>query len=212
MSKGFWIIIGIIVAIFGGVLLFKGDKANAPSGGDSSAVTNHTMGQNAKNVTLLEYGDFQCPACANYFPMVEEVVKKYEADIKFQFRHLPLISIHQNAFAGSRAAEAAGLQGKFFEMYRVLYENQMQWAASNNPLSIFDDYAQQLGLNVEQFKTDYASRKVNDAINADLAVFKKTGEKMSTPSFFLNGKPVKPKSLEEFEKLITDEIAKQTQN
>jgi protein-disulfide isomerase len=141
--------------------------------------------------------------------LVEEVVKKYEKDIKFQFRHLPLTSIHKNAFASSRAAEAAGKQDKFFDMYRVLYQNQQAWAESNNVLSIFETYAKQLGLNVEQFKQDYASRDVNSAINADISEFKKTGEKMSTPTFFLNGKSIQPKSVEEFNKLIEDEIAKQ---
>jgi hypothetical protein len=63
MSKGFWIVIGIIVAIFGGILLFRGDEANGPSGDTNGKVTNHVMGENAKNVTLIEYGDFQCSAC-----------------------------------------------------------------------------------------------------------------------------------------------------
>lgn len=207
MSKGFWIIIGAIVVIFGGFLLFKGDEAEAPTNG--AAVSNHVIGSDAKGVKLVEYGDFQCPACASYFPLVEEIVSQYQDQIQFQFRHLPLTQNHKNAFAASRAAEAADKQGKFWEMYRTLYQNQQSWAGSSSPLSIFEQYAQQLGLNVGQFKTDFASGAVNDTINADVAEFKKTGEAMGTPTFFLNGTRIKPASLDEFKKLIDDELAKQ---
>ncbi len=207
MSKGFWLIIAAIVLIFGGILFFKGDKAEAPT--DGSALSSHIIGNNAKGVVLLEYGDYQCPFCGQYYPLVKQVVEKYKADIAFQFRNLPLSQNHKNAFAAARAAEAANLQGKFWEMYDALFQNQAAWSDSNNPLSIFEQYAAQLGLNVEQFKTDFASEKVNDTINADAAEFNKTGEKISTPTFFLNGEKIEPKSGEEFSTLIDAAIAKQ---
>lgn len=209
MSKGFWLIIAAIIVIFGGILLFKGDKAEAPT--DTSAVSQHVVGQNAKGVTLMEYGDFQCVFCAGFHPLVKEVVAKYEKDIAFQFRNLPLSQNHKNAFASARAAEAASLQGKFWEMHDLLFQNQAAWGESDTALSIFEQYALQLGLNAEQFKIDFASSKVNDTINADLAEFKKTGEKMSTPTFFLNGRRIEAKSLDDFSKLIDEEIAKQGQ-
>lgn len=209
MSKGFWLIIAAIVIIFGGILLFKGDEAQAPT--DTSAVSNHVLGDNAKGVTLMEYGDYQCPFCGQFHPLVKAVVEKYKTDIHFQFRNLPLIGNHSNAFAAARAAEAASLQGKFWEMYDALFQNQSAWSDSSNVLPIFEQYAAQLGLNVEQFKTDFASTKVNDTINADMAEFKKTGEPMSTPTFFLNGKKIEPKSLDDFSRLIDEAIAKQAQ-
>ncbi|HZM63924.1 MAG TPA: thioredoxin domain-containing protein [Candidatus Saccharimonadales bacterium] len=205
MSKGFWLIIAAVVVVFGGILLFKDDEAKAPTNG--SAASNHVVGDNAKGVTLIEYGDFQCFFCAQYMPIVEQVKEKYKADIAFQFRNLPLVQNHKNAFASSRAAEAASLQNKYWEMYAILFQNQSAWGESNDPLSIFEQYASQLGLNVEQFKTDFASSKVNDTINADIEEFKKTKEQIKTPTFFLDGKKIEPKSLEEFSTLIDQAIA-----
>jgi protein-disulfide isomerase len=100
-----------------------------------------------------------------------------------------LPQIHQNAFAAARAAEAAGLQNKYWQMHDTLYDqaNWQQWTTSSNPPQFFNGYAQQIGLNVEQFKKDYASDKVNSAINADLAAFGKTKQQQATPAFFLDG-------------------------
>lgn len=205
MSKGFWLIIAAIVVIFGGILLFKGDKAEAPTNG--SAVSNHVTGANAKGVVLMEYGDFECVFCGQYFPLVKQVVAKYQNDIAFQFRNLPLVQNHKNAFVASRAAEAASLQNKFWEMYDLLYQNQSAWSALSNAQPVFEQYATQLGLDLEKFKTDFGSSQVNDTINADVAEFKKTGQPIKTPTFFLDGKVIEPKSVEEFSKLIDDAIA-----
>jgi protein-disulfide isomerase len=150
-------------------------------------------GKNAKGVTLIEYGDYECPICGAYYQPLKDAVAQYSNDIHFQFRNLPLTSIHQNAFAGARAAEAASLQGKFWQMHDKLYENQDRtgasgWVASRDPLNeYFVNFAKQIGLNIDQFKTDYASGKVNDVINADLAEFRKTGQEQATPTFFMNG-------------------------
>jgi len=136
---------------------------------------------------LVEYGDYECPICEAYYQPVKQAVAKYSGDIHFQFRNLPLTSIHPNAFAAARAAEAAGLQDKFWQMHDKLYENQNDWVSSSSPLDIFTTYATAIGLNVSQFKTDYASSKVNDAINADLAAFAKTGQEQATPTFYMDG-------------------------
>ena len=196
MDKRFWGVIAAIVVIFIGIIWINNRKAGAPNGdnGSASAATNHVEGENAKGVTLVEYGDFQCPACYSYYPTVKEVVDKYKADIHFQFRNFPLTQIHPNAFAGARAAEAASKQGKYWEMHDQLYQNQdpngkQGWVASSDPLNqYFTTLAKSAGVaNIDQFKTDYASSQVNSSINADI----KAGQKLnvsSTPSFFLNGK------------------------
>lgn len=189
MDKRFWGIILVIFLVFGGIFYFS--QQNKDDGGDTSKVTSHVYGNNTKGVTLVEYGDFQCPACGSYYPIIKQVKEKYKDDIKFQFRNLPLSQIHPNAFASARAAEAAGVQGKFWEMHDVLYEQQQTWSTASQPKTYFEDYASQLGLDVAKFKTDFASSAVNDAINADIAAFKKTGETMQTPAFFLNGKFIK---------------------
>lgn len=206
MSKGFWIIIAAIVVIFGGILLFKGDDADVSTNG--AAPSNHVFGENAKGVVLVEYGDFQCVFCAEYAPLVAQVKEKYKADIAVQFRHLPLVGPgHKNTLAASRAAEAASIQGKFWEMHDLLFQNQGAWGEASDPLSIFAAYATQIGLNVDQFKTDFASSKVNDTINADVAEYKKTGEPMGTPRFFLDGKKIEPRTVDDFYKLIDEAIA-----
>lgn len=208
MSKTFWAIIAVIIVLFGGILFFRGDDANAPSSSNSNAEpTKHTAGNGTSGVTLVEYADFQCPFCAQYYPLVKEVKQKYNDQITFQFRHLPLVSIHQNAFAAARAAEAADAQGKFWEMHDALYERQGEWSTSSKSLNIFSGYAQQLGLDVDKFKQDFASTKANDAVNADIREFDKTKQAKSTPTFFLEGKKITPKSVEEFSKLIDEAIA-----
>jgi protein-disulfide isomerase len=140
----------------------------------------------------VEYGDYECPVCETYASTVQQVQQKYNAQIKFQFRNLPLTSIHPNAIGAARAAEAADLQGKFWQMHDVLYEaqNWSEWSTSNDPDPYFWTYAQQLGLNVNKFKSDFASSEVNNRVQADLAAFSKTGEQQATPTFFLNGKYV----------------------
>lgn len=209
MDKRFWAIIGVIIVIFGVVLFVQSNnKANAPSG--SAKPTNHIKGAGDKKVTLVEYGDFQCPVCKSYYPVVEQVVTKYGDDIKFQFRNLPLTQLHQNAFAAARAAEAADKQGKYWEMYNMLYQTQESWSQSKQASQEFNKYAQQLGMNVDQFKKDFASNQINDAINADIKEFEKTKEAQATPSFFLNGKRIKPgNDVGAFTDLIDKAIAEQ---
>ena len=207
MSKAFWAGIAVILIVFGGILLFKGSKANAPSSSSNAKATQHVQGKGTTGVVLVEYGDYQCPFCGQYYPIVKAVQEKYNDQITLQFRNLPLLQIHQNAFAGARAAEAAAMQNKFWEMHDKLYENQSAWSTSSNPLSIFSQYATQIGVkDVNKFKTDFASTAVNDTINADIKEFNKTGQELSTPTFFLDGKKIAPKSLDEFSKLIDAEI------
>ncbi|HXE10064.1 MAG TPA: thioredoxin domain-containing protein [Verrucomicrobiae bacterium] len=197
MSKGFLGIIALVIVVFVAIFALSGHKtANAPSGNKSSngsALTQHIEGQGKSGVTVVEYGDYECPYCGAAYPVMKQVVTDMNEQIKFQFRNYPLTQIHQNAFAGARAAEAASLQGKFWQMHDTLYDNQdpngkTGWVASSDPLDqYFVGFARQIGLNVNQFKTDFNSTKVNDAINADQA----EGNKLKiqgTPTFYINGK------------------------
>lgn len=194
MSRNFLIILVAIIVVLGGVFfLGKGKSDNGSGGSSSGQATSHISGQGKKGITLMEYGDYECPVCYSYYPVVKQVAAKYNEDIYFQFRNLPLSQIHPNAFAGARAAEAAGLQGKYFEMHDLLYENQdpngqTGWVASSDALdNYFVGFASQLGLNTAKFKQDFSSSTVNDAINADVAAFNKTGQQTATPTFFING-------------------------
>jgi protein-disulfide isomerase len=190
MDKRFMgILVGLVVIFVAVFALTKNSSNNGSSGSSSnqSQTTNHIEGQGQKGVTLVEYGDYECPICGVYYQPLKQVAAQFDKEIYFQFRNLPLTSIHANAFAAARAAEAAAQQNKFWEMHDALYDTQTDWSSSQSPQTIFESYAQQLGLNVTQFKQDYSSSKVNDAINADLAAFNKTGQAMATPTFFLDG-------------------------
>lgn len=193
MSKQFWGVLGVIALIFVGILFFNGksDK-NASS---NTPPSNHVFGDTSSSVKLLEYGDYQCPACGAFYPVVKQVATKYKDQVAFQFRNLPLTSLHPNAFAAARAAESAGLQGKYFEMHDLLYENQSAWAASSDPMGYFKTFATQIGLNMDTFNKDYPSTAVNNTINADINAFDKTGAEKATPTFFLNGKQIKSADL-----------------
>lgn len=208
MSKRFWLIIIVILVIFGGVLVVNGKKSPASGSGQP---TNHVEGAGKTGVKLVEYGDYECPFCEEYYPIVKQVAAQYNTQIFFQFRNLPLTQIHPNAFAGARAAEAASLQGKFWQMHDLLYENQNQWVSSSNPQSFFDIYAKELGLKTAQFDTDFAGTKVNSLIQADIAAFGKTGQAEATPTFFLDGKHITPDpTVASFSQLINAAIKQKT--
>ncbi|HEX5744002.1 MAG TPA: thioredoxin domain-containing protein [Candidatus Saccharimonadales bacterium] len=191
MSKGFWGVIILVVLLFVGIFTFTGNKADAPSKDSSGAgkPTSHIKGKGESGVKLVEYGDYQCPFCAKAFPAVEQAVADLNDQIYFQFRNYPLPNLHRNAFAAARAAEAADMQGKFWEMYGALYQSQPQWSESDGVSTFFNQLAKQLGLDVDKFKKDYASRAVNNRINADKAEGEKLGVQ-GTPAFFLDGKKV----------------------
>ena len=213
MSKQFWGILAVIVLIFVGIFIFSGRGNGKTSNTASSAKpTEHIEGLGKANVTLVEYGDYECPFCEEYSPIVQQVQQEFNTQIYFQFRNFPLVTIHQNAFAGARAAEAAALQGKFWQMHDALYasSNWQVWSTASDPTPYFTQYAQQLGLNVTKFKQDFASQAVNDTIVAD----ENAGNKLNitgTPTFFLDGKQIQvAANLPAFEKVINNEIAKKT--
>lgn len=188
MSKQFWGVIIIIILVFAGIFAFSNkNSSSSGKGAQTGTLTQHVEGQGKSGVTLVEYGDYQCPFCGQAYPVIKQVEADMDSQITFQFRNYPLTNLHQNAFAAARAAEAAGLQGKFWQMHDALYESQDQWSGSSNPVPTFNQIAQQIGLNVTQFKADYASSKVNDLINADMAEGNKL-QIQGTPAFFINGK------------------------
>ena len=216
MTKQFWIALGIIAAILVGIVVVTNHN-NGATGSGSGQPTEHLEGNDTKHVTFIEYGDYECPICEEFYPTVKQVVADEFNNITFQFRNLPLTQIHPNAFAGARAAEAASDLGQFWQMHDQLYVNQNSWVPSSNPLSFFDTYASQLGLNVSKFNAAYNSEQVNNAVNADLNAFAKTGDQEATPTFILDGKTLNNENLigsngapsvAAFEAVINAEIAK----
>jgi protein-disulfide isomerase len=212
MNKQFLVIVAVVIGALIGVFALTSGKENSSDSSNSTQASNHVQGAGNKKVTLTEYGDFQCPACKQFYPIVKQIKQQYGDDITFQFKHFPLTQIHPNAFAAHRAAEAAAKQGKFFEMHDLLYENQDSWSASQDPGAIFEGFATQLSLNLDQFKTDVASEATADIINADAKEGQTLGAN-STPTFAINGKKIEnPKTLDDFKKLIDEAIAASANN
>lgn len=161
----------------------------------------HTKGSATPKATLVEYSDFQCPACGTNYPWVEEVFAEYKDRMTFTYRHFPLAQ-HKNALVAAYASEASGNQGKFWEMTDLLFKNQSEWSESVTAQIILEGYAQKLGLDITQFKSDMKS----DAVKAKIERDQNSG-KMSaidhTPTFFINGKlSDNPRSKEELKALI----------
>jgi protein-disulfide isomerase len=210
MSKRFLIIMAVLILGFIGVVIFNNSRDDGASNTSSSTEgTAYIEGTGTDGVTVVEFADFQCPACRSYYPITKQIKEKYGDRIKFQFRHFPLVQIHKNAMVAHRAAEAAGRQGKFWEMHDLLYERQQAWEGSSNPTAIMEDYAAELGLNIDQFKSDFSSESVNEAIQADIRAGQAAGAN-STPTFVINGKKIEnPTDLAGFSKLIDEAIAQQ---
>jgi len=192
---------GIVLVAFVGIFFFSNSGSDTTNNsGTSGTTSNHTTGNNSKNVEVVVYGDFECPACGSFFPVEKQIIDTYKDDIKFVFRHFPLDSIHPNARAASRAAEAAGLQGKFFEMHDLLYENQQQWSSrvTTNPQCIFENYSKELGLDIAKYNADYAAETTNSTINADKQSGSQAGVS-GTPTYFINGQKMDNGDIGSFE-------------
>lgn len=144
----------------------------------------HTTNGSPK-VTIVEFGDYQCPACGVAHPVMKEIESEYGNKITFVFRNFPL-PMHQNSHISAEAAEAAGKQGKFWQMYDLLYQNQKEWSESTSPLDIFATYAKKLGLDVEQFKSDVSNNAYAKQIEQDIKDGNALGVN-ATPTFFING-------------------------
>ena len=162
-------------------------------------------GDRQGDVTLVEFGDFQCPACVSYYPIVKKLSEEIQTDLKIVYKQYPLTQIHKNAFPAARAAGAAGRQGKFWEMHDVLFEKNSDWVDLGDPRDKFSEFAKEIGLDEQKFQQDYESKEVEESINADQVTGNRIGVN-STPTFYLNAKKVQPKSYDEFKKLIEDEI------
>lgn len=154
---------------------------------DPVTANDHAEGSTLANNVLVEYSDFQCPACALYYSLVKQITATYGGRLMVVYRYFPLTTIHPNSVISARAAEAASLQGKFWEMHNLLFERQKDWSPSPDPTSLFTGYANELGLNKDQFLADLNSTKVVERVQADI----ESGGRANvdaTPTFYLNGK------------------------
>lgn len=175
-----------VVIVVGIIFASRGSSTTAPIPLPSAITTDDwTKGNPEALVTLVEYSDLQCPMCAYFNPLVNRVIEDYGDQVLFAYRHFPL-SIHQNSQTSARAAEAAGKQGKFFEMSNILFAKQNEWGILPNPQTAFESYATSLSLDTAQFIADYNSSEVKDLVKADLTSAERAGLR-GTPTFFVNG-------------------------
>src|SRR5689334_1947981 len=154
----------------------------------------HTLGPDTAPARLEEFGDFECPPCGMLHPILVQMHKEFGDKLQITFREFPLAPAHQHAIAAASAAEAAGLQGKFWEMHDLLYENQKTWHEAFDVRPIFEGYAKQIGLDMTRYQNDLNSNAVAERILND----GKRGHSMGvkgTPTVFLNGKEVPFESL-----------------
>lgn len=205
------IILGIAGILLGMFAVFSGKSGN-PSGAPLATISNqinaddHVRGTGNGKVTLIEYSDFQCPACAYFSGQTKQLVADFGDKINFVYRYFPLESIHKYAMLSSQAAEAAGLQGKFWEMGDMLFTNQTKWEASDDAQSIFVSYAAALKLDVKKFTEDLNSASVIARVKKDESDATNIGLQ-GTPTFFIDGKQiVNPNSYADFKALIQNEI------
>lgn len=158
-------------------------------------------------VTLVEYADFQCPACGQYHSIIKKLEEELGTQVRFVFRHFPLSRTHPNAEAAAVAVEAAGRQGKFWEMRNILFERQNDWSKKPNPRTAFVAYAQELGLTIDQFENDMELDAIKEKIQTQFNGGVASGVN-STPTFLLNGEKIEnPRSLDEFRHTLAQALA-----
>ena len=192
------IAIVLIAAVGAGWVLLRSSQqsrnSNNPTPDPLKAVEGadppHIRGNANAPVTLEEFGDFECGACGAYHPELKKIEQEFGDKLRVIFRELPLVTMHQHALLAAQAAEAAGLQGKFWEMHDKLYENQKTWTEAKDLVPVFVDYAKQIGLDADRFMKDLNGEKVAMRIFQDGKRAHSFGLK-GTPSFFVNGKEAK---------------------
>lgn len=162
--------------------------------------TDWVLGNREAKVQVIEYSDLQCPACKFYNGVGQEIVSRLGDNVGFAYRHFPLKQIHKNAVIAAQAAEAAGKQGKFWEMEKILFDNQAEWEGSNQAFVLFSGYGKEIGLDADMFRQDIDSAEVKDLVEADYlsALVSKID---ATPTFFINGQKIN--NLRGIEDLIT---------
>ncbi len=191
--KNPWVLfaIGSVIVLAGSLYYASVVTSGANEGVEAVA---HIKGPENPQATLVEYSDFECPACAQFYPIVKEIIETYGDQLAFEYRHFPVIGRNPNA---GLAAEAAGQQGKFFEYHDVLFENFEEWTTSSQSRSLFQSYAESIDLDVDEWRRHMRSSILQDKIASDF----QTGRDMGvtgTPTFFLDGERMNFETFEDF--------------
>lgn len=203
----------LALIIFGGIVMFfMKDKAPEPTMLDNSTSLmvpsleregNYKKGPDGARVVVVEFFDPECEGCAAFHPIVKKILAEYPNDVQFVARYM---LFHGNSRPAALALEGAGAQGKYWEMYNFLLERQDQWSHRQESVTgIFEGYAKELGLNIEEFNKSYDSADYTARFAKDMADGQQLGVK-GTPTFFINGKPLMNLSYEDFKGAIDNEL------
>lgn len=192
----------IILIIWGLAVSMSRDSALSSHRAPAPTTTNdHVQGPDNAIVTIVEYSDFQCPACQMYYFVVEKLLASSTVPIRFVYRQFPLAQ-HANAIPAALASEAAAVQGKFWEMHKLLFERHTEWETLSDPKPVFNSLATKIGLDLDKFKKDMNDENLKKKIDDSSKEGYKIGIN-ATPSFFINGKFIEnPKGYEEFKSIV----------
>jgi protein-disulfide isomerase len=208
--KNPWVVIGVIaVVLIGASIWYSGSVGGSYNEGIVLEEGSYVKGNPDATVTLVEYSDFQCPACAAFAPVLEDVFNDFGDQIRFEYKHFPL-PIHNVAEAAARAAEAAGQQGLFYEFHDLLFENQRTWSNGANPTVFFVQYAEEIGVeDIDKFKRHLKSSLLTEKIQSNIREGRELGIS-GTPTFFLNGERMVLETIEDFFVQITSAVTATT--
>jgi protein-disulfide isomerase len=173
----------LVAAVGGGFMMFRSAQPQSPT---TPTLAGGSVATSKGVVTIDEYGDYQCPPCGALHPIIKTLKGEYGDRIQFAFHHFPLTQIHSHALDASYAAAAAGLQGKFWEMHNLLYENQSVWSEVGDFRPIVIDFARKIGLDVQRFTRDMDGLQVVTVVSEDTQLGNLLGVN-STPTIFING-------------------------
>ena len=203
----------VIAGSVGGIFWYSSGKPAVPTSELLTVVADDWIkGNKDAPVTLVEYLDFECEACGSYYPVVKRLSEEFGNNVRFVVRYFPLPG-HKNSMTSALAVEAAGRQGKYWEMHNIVFENQRDWGEKQlSDPKIFENYARQIGLDMVQYGKDIASPELKDRIEQD----RKSGQKLGltgTPTFFLNGEKIQnPRGYDDFKALIQSTVSKENVN
>lgn len=166
---------------------------------------NYTKGPNGAKVTLVEFFDPECEGCAAFHPILKKIIEEYPNDVQLVARYM---LYHGNSYSAALALEGAGKQGKFWEMYNFMLERQNEWSHQKESVThIFEGFARELNLNIEEFNKSYDDLTFKAALAKDVAEGQQLGVR-GTPTFFINGKMLMNLSYQDLKNGIEEELRK----
>lgn len=199
LRKTYYYIIFLVLFLVSALLWVKFSKRDVIGADDGS---DPARGASDSKVTIVEFSDFQCPACGVMHPVLAEMVKRYPDEVKIVYKNYPLVSVHKWAYTAALAGECAFEEGKFWELHDLLFSRQRIWSQALDPREDFLSYAEELGMDRSGFNTCIDSSAIRKRVEED----RKEGRKLninSTPTFFINNKRyVGVWKVQEFDRII----------